>query len=37
MKKSWSSEIKMVGNEVSDTVTYQSLIDRDLEDLLQWW
>lgn len=34
MKKSWSSEIKMVGNEVSDTVAYQSLIDWDLEDLL---
>ena len=31
------SQIKTVGNEVSDLFTYQSLIDWDLEDLLQWW
>lgn len=27
----------MVGNEVSDPVTYQSLLDWDLENLLEWW
>lgn len=37
MKKiRWTSQIKMVGNEVNDPVIYQSLIDCDLEDLLQW-
>lgn len=27
----------MMDNEVSDPVTYQSLLDWDLEDLLQLW